>query len=73
MHPLIAKTTGAQWIDGKRNPDFSLNTQDAVAEIIKNKPPLPLLQLLIIQLVALSQLKRFNSWPMQHNLLGDYL
>jgi histidinol-phosphate aminotransferase len=40
MHPLIAKTTGAQWIDGKRNPDFSLNTQDAVAEIIKNKPTL---------------------------------
>jgi len=40
MHPLIAKTTGAQWIDGKRNPDFSLNAQDAVAEIIKNKPTL---------------------------------
>ena len=40
MHPLIAKTTGAQWIDGKRNPDFSLNTQDAVTEIIKNKPTL---------------------------------
>ena len=40
MHPLIAKTTGAQWIDGKRNPDFSLNTQDAVVEIIKNKPTL---------------------------------
>ena len=40
MHPLIAKTTGAQWIDGKRNPDFSLNTEDAVAEIIKHKPTL---------------------------------
>jgi histidinol-phosphate aminotransferase len=40
MHPLIAKTTGAQWIDGKRNSDFSLNTQDAVTEIIKNKPTL---------------------------------
>jgi histidinol-phosphate aminotransferase len=40
MHPLIAKTTGAQWIDGKRNPDFSLNTKDAVAEIIKHKPTL---------------------------------
>ncbi len=40
MHPLIAKTTGAQWIDGKRNPDFSLNTNDAVAQIIKNKPTL---------------------------------
>ncbi len=40
MHPLIAKTTGAQWIDGKRNADFSLNTEDAVAEIIKHKPTL---------------------------------
>jgi histidinol-phosphate aminotransferase len=40
MHPLIAKTTGSQWIDGKRNADFSLNTVDAVAEIIKNKPTL---------------------------------
>ena len=40
MHPLIAKTTGSQWIDGKRNTDFSLNTSDAVAEIIKSKPTL---------------------------------
>ena len=40
MHPLIAKTTGSQWIDGKRNADFSLSTADAVAEIIKNKPTL---------------------------------
>ena len=40
MHPLIAKTTGAQWLDGKRNPDFSLNIDVAVAEIIKNKPTL---------------------------------
>ncbi len=40
MHPLIAKVTGAQWIDGKRNADFSLNTNDAVAEIQKHKPTL---------------------------------
>ena len=40
MHPLIAKTTESQWMDGKRNADFSLNTDDAVAEIIKNKPTL---------------------------------
>jgi len=40
MHPLIAKTTGAQWIDGKRNADFSLNTSDAVAEITKHRPTL---------------------------------
>jgi histidinol-phosphate aminotransferase len=40
MHPLIAKVTGAQWIDGKRNADFSLNAADAVAEIQKHKPTL---------------------------------
>ena len=40
MHPLIAKTTGALWIDGKRNADFSLNTTDAVSEILKHKPTL---------------------------------
>jgi histidinol-phosphate aminotransferase len=40
MHPLIAKVTGAQWIDGKRNLDFSLNTSDAISEIQKNKPTL---------------------------------
>ena len=40
MHPLIAKVTGANWIDGKRNADFSLNTTDAISEIQKNKPTL---------------------------------
>jgi histidinol-phosphate aminotransferase len=40
MHPLIAKVTGAQWIDGKRNADFSLNTTEVIAEIQKNKPTL---------------------------------
>ena len=40
MHPLIAKVTGAHWIDGKRNADFSLNTTDAISEIQKNKPTL---------------------------------
>ena len=40
MHPLIAKVTGANWIDGKRNADFSLNTTDAISEIAKNKPTL---------------------------------
>jgi len=40
MHPLIAKTTGAQWIDGKRNADFSLNTSEAVSAIRENKPTL---------------------------------
>ena len=40
MHPLIAKVTGAAWIDGKRNTDFSLNTSDAVSEILRNQPTL---------------------------------
>ena len=40
MHPLIAKVTGAAWIDGKRNADFSLNAVDAVVEIEKVKPTL---------------------------------
>ena len=40
MHPLIAKVTGASWIDGKRNADFSLNAVDAVVEIEKVKPTL---------------------------------
>ena len=43
MHPLIAKVTGAQWIDGKRNADFSLNVADAVAEIQKHKPTLTII------------------------------
>ena len=40
MHPLIAKVTGALWIDGKRNADFSLNVVDAIVQIEKNKPTL---------------------------------
>ena len=40
MHPLIAKVTDSQWIDGKRNKDFSLNAAEAVSEIQKHKPTL---------------------------------
>ena len=40
MHPLIAKATGAQWVDGKRNADFSLDAIAAVSEIQKNRPTL---------------------------------
>ena len=40
MHPLIAKVYGAQWIDGKRNADFSLDTSSAIVEIEKHKPTL---------------------------------
>jgi histidinol-phosphate aminotransferase len=40
MHPLIAKVTDAQWIDGTLNDDFSLNISSAIVEIEKNKPSL---------------------------------
>ena len=40
MHPLIAKVTGTAWIDGVRNADFSLNVNDAQAQIKQHKPVL---------------------------------
>ena len=40
MHPLIAKVTGSQCIDGKRKKAFSLNAAEAVSEIQKHKPTL---------------------------------
>ena len=40
MHPLIAKVTGAEWIDGRRNADFSLNAKEAVDQIEAIKPVL---------------------------------
>jgi histidinol-phosphate aminotransferase len=38
MHPLIAKSIGIKWIDGKRNPDFSLNLKKSLSQI-KDKAP----------------------------------
>ena len=43
MHPLIAKVTGAQWVDGKRNADFSLNISDAIDQIRDTNPTLTLI------------------------------
>ena len=40
MHPLIAKVTGVEWNDGKRNSDFSLNIDAAITEIAQLKPKL---------------------------------
>ena len=40
MHPLIAQVIGAQWLDGGRRPDFSLDVDKAVEEISKEKPAL---------------------------------
>jgi histidinol-phosphate aminotransferase len=40
MHPLIARVTGTEWVDGKRRADFSLDTATAKAEIAKVNPSL---------------------------------
>lgn len=33
MHPLIAQVTGTPWVNGNRNPDFSLDVDIACAQI----------------------------------------
>ena len=40
MHPLIARVSNTQWIEGFRNKDFSLNIDDAIAQIQRHKPAL---------------------------------
>ena len=40
MHPLIAKVCGTNWVDGKRNSDFSLNVELAIEQIVQVKPAL---------------------------------
>ncbi len=40
MHPLIAKVTGTKWIEGSRNSDYSLNTDEALIQILEQKPAL---------------------------------
>jgi histidinol-phosphate aminotransferase len=40
MHPLISKVSDTQWIDGKRNHDFSFNLESAIQEVVLNKPNL---------------------------------
>lgn len=38
MHSLIARTTGTSWIDGHRDPDFTLSAESAIAQIRGAKP-----------------------------------
>lgn len=38
MHSLIARTTGTNWIDGHRDPDFTLSAESAVAQIKDLRP-----------------------------------
>ena len=40
MHPLIAKVIGVNWRDGGRRPDFTLDTEKAIAQISESKPSL---------------------------------
>ena len=40
MHPLIAQVTGTPWINGVRNPDFSLDIESACHQIRHSKSTL---------------------------------
>jgi len=40
MHPLIAKVTQVQWLNGHRREDFSLDVDSAIAQIQREKPSL---------------------------------
>ena len=40
MHPLIAKVTQVQWINGNRLEDFSLDVDSAITQIQREKPSL---------------------------------
>lgn len=40
MHPLIARVTGTIWINGNRNPDFSLDIDRACDQILQTKATL---------------------------------
>jgi histidinol-phosphate aminotransferase len=38
MHPIIARTTGTEWISGRRDRDFTLTAGAAVAAIRRHRP-----------------------------------
>lgn len=40
MHPLIAKVTQVQWLNGNRREDFSLDIDSAISQIQRDKPAL---------------------------------
>jgi histidinol-phosphate aminotransferase len=40
MHPLIAKVTQVQWINGSRREDFTLDIDSAISQIQRDKPHL---------------------------------
>ena len=40
MHPLIARVTSTEWVDGKRRSDFSLDIDSAITQIAQVVPAL---------------------------------
>ena len=40
MHPLIARVTGARWIEGVRREDFTVDAAAAIIQIISSRPSL---------------------------------
>ena len=40
MHPLIGKVANVEWVDGERNPDFTLNLSAAINQVKDIKPAL---------------------------------
>jgi histidinol-phosphate aminotransferase len=40
MHPLIARVTQVQWLNGNRREDFSLDVDSAIGQIQREKPSL---------------------------------
>lgn len=40
MHPLIARVTGVNWLNGPRNDDYSFNLEAAIAAIEREESPL---------------------------------
>ncbi|MFJ2370475.1 histidinol-phosphate transaminase [Microbacterium sp. NPDC087665] len=43
MYPLLAQGTGARWVAGRREPDYTLTPEDAVAQIEQIDPDVVLL------------------------------
>ncbi|SHM36453.1 histidinol-phosphate transaminase [Cryptosporangium aurantiacum] len=38
MHPILSTGTGTAWIDGRRNADFSVDAENAAADVRKHDP-----------------------------------
>ncbi len=38
MHPLLALGTGTTWVDGRRDTDFALTAEHAVAQVERHRP-----------------------------------